>query len=117
MSRKKPGKDQPTAPDITPPPAQQLPLGVIQLSFETLPKVGNPALPVIWIDATTIAVRGDLPVAMLRFYALLPEAAVETLRMQTSIDHLRGLVDLIGKTIDYYPTRPIDVQKTSAQSK
>jgi len=84
--------------------------GTLQLSFESLPKFGNPALPLLWIDSVTISLRagdeGEPESATLRFYSMLPEAAIENIRVQVSVRHLKKMLDVFSQTINYYPTKP-----------
>lgn len=53
-----------------------------------------------------IAVRHEIPVATLRFSYGLAESAYEACRLQVSVPLLRGMVDVICRTIDYYPQQP-----------
>ena len=53
-----------------------------------------------------ITTRSDMPIATLRFYSALMDHLSEACRMQMSIQHLRNMVDVICKTLGYYPTKP-----------
>jgi hypothetical protein len=66
-------------------------------------------LPSIWIDRMSLNLRADAGVAMIRFYTLLVDqegpSFIEACRIQTARDHLRSMVDVIAKSLNYYPTR------------
>lgn len=83
--------------------AQRLPRKV---KLDDLPRESDVALRVMWADLMELSVRGDIPVAMLRFYAALPDKLIEQTRIQTSVKHLRGMIDVLCKTTDYYPSKP-----------
>lgn len=67
-------------------------------------------LPTLAADSTEIMLRGGTDGvssnAIVRFYSVMPDAAIELSRVQLSVDHIRAIVDLFAKSIDYYPTRP-----------
>jgi hypothetical protein len=87
------------------------------VNFATLPKLHNPALPTIWVDAAQFLTRDNPPVAMLRFYTITPEAAVEACRIQTPLDHIRRMIDAMAKTIGYYPTPPSSAELGASEGK
>jgi hypothetical protein len=94
-------------------PPQSLPSlapAKVVLSSADLPRVENPGLPTYWVDTAYVAIREDPAIALIRFYTLLPGAAVESCRIQTPVSHLRQLVDVIAKHTGYYPTPPADTQ-------
>ncbi len=77
------------------------------IDLSKLPKLQSVALPLIWVDKMEVAIRGDVPVATLRFYSVVGgEAVVEACRLQMSTAHLRAMVDVISKSIEYYPEAP-----------
>ncbi len=69
--------------------------------------VTNPGLPTVWVDSMNIYVRQDPPLATLRFSTVMPEAVYEACRVQTSVAHLRAIVDVICRSIDYYPEKRV----------
>jgi hypothetical protein len=77
-----------------------------------LPTEERTDLPLTWVDHMMMSVRSDLPVATLRFYSvLLPDSKSEVsksevCRLQTSVDHLKRMVDVFCRTTNYYPERP-----------
>lgn len=48
-----------------------------------------------------IAVRGDLPIATLVFYSVLPdrEETIEAVRIQTSLVHIKKMIEVLEKTV------------------
>jgi len=81
--------------------------GPITVDVSKLPKIQRAELPLLWVDRMEVSLRGDTPVAMLRFYSVLGnEAILEACRIQTSAAHLRSMVDVLSKTVGYYPERP-----------
>ncbi len=71
-----------------------------------LPIEQDPALRLTWVDRMNIAYRADIPVVTLRFYSALKDQLCEASRLQTSVPHLRQIVDVICRAIDYYPKKP-----------
>jgi len=88
---------------------QQTPAGMlvthqpIKLAeLEPLPLVHPP----IWTDRMEMTVRSDIPVATLRFVAaIFPNHALEVSRLQTTVQHVKQMADLICRTLDYYPAK------------
>ena len=64
------------------------------------------ASPAVWVDRMEIGIRGDVPVATLRFYGVCPPFLIEALRLQTSVDHLRLIADVLCQSLNYYPSKP-----------
>lgn len=79
---------------------------VVALDLKQLEVVVDPALRLAWTDRMTISTRADVPVATLSFYAVAMNKLCEAARIQTSIPHLRQMVDVICRSIDYYPKKP-----------
>ena len=78
-----------------------------EINLAQIPVTTNPNLSSVWVDAMNLFVRGDTPVAMLRFLALVPpNTIVEVGRIHTSIDHLKRTIDVLCKSLEYYPTKP-----------
>ncbi len=75
--------------------------------MDDLPQLPH-LVPPVWADRMELSVRGDAPLATLRFLAVvpspLPQSLVETGRIQLSHALLTSIVDLICKSIKYYPT-------------
>jgi hypothetical protein len=63
--------------------------------------------PPLWVDQTRLVLRDDFPIASLIFYSVIPDQGIieETARIQTSVEHLRKIVDLLCRQLDYYPDR------------
>jgi len=66
--------------------------------------VDSPSLPTLWVDTTTLTARVD-GTATMRFYTVLREASVEACRIHTSVDHLKRIVDMLARSLEYYPTQ------------
>lgn len=71
-----------------------------------LPQESDSFLPVIWSDYMEIVGRGDIPITLLRFYAIVKDRLIEEARIQTSIIQLQKMIDVMCKTLNYYPTKP-----------
>lgn len=76
----------------------------LKLSTKDLPKVRNPGTVTVWVDSLQILRRSDPPVVTLRFETALPEASYEVCRLQTSVDHIKAMIDAMSKAVDYYPS-------------
>lgn len=87
----------------------------VVFSFESLPKLGNPFQPLIWVDAIQTLVRGDAGGVTLRLFSLLPEAAIEVGRLQMAENTLKMTMDILAKTLNYYPSPSTDSQQPSAE--
>ena len=74
------------------------------MSLESLPKVENPTMPILWVDAMEASLRTDGACTM-RMYAFLPRQAIEVARCQLTADTLRSFSDLLARMTDYFPTR------------
>ena len=59
----------------------------------------------LWVDRMEFGVRGDIPVATVRFYSVCPPNLVEASRLQTSVAHLKQMVDVLCQSLDYYPSK------------
>ena len=78
----------------------------LEIDMSKLPKEFNPRLQLIWVDRMEIAVRGDTPVATLRFYTAMVDHLSEVSRLQTSVTHIKAMIDVLCRTMEYYPSRP-----------
>lgn len=79
----------------------------MQLDLAKLEKELDSTLKTLWVDRMEINVRGDLPIALLRFFSVVPpDKLSEACRMQTSLTHLQAIVDSLSRTLNYYPTKP-----------
>jgi hypothetical protein len=61
-------------------------------------------LPTLWIDSINILIRGDTPIATLRFYAHVPEGRIESARLTVSIDHLRKITSILNASLERHDT-------------
>lgn len=61
----------------------------------------------IWVDEANLLVRGEQPLATLRFFTALPEGKMEACRVQTTLSHLKKIVDVICRSLDYVPDTPL----------
>lgn len=78
----------------------------LKIDLSKLPKEFNPSLQLVWIDRMEIAVRGDTPVATLRFYTAMVDHLSEVSRLQTSVTHIKSIIDVLCRNVEYYPSRP-----------
>jgi hypothetical protein len=96
MAKKKPKTTQPSEPPHT------------QISTATARVLNRADLPSIWIDKMSLNLRADPGLAMVRFYTLLVDeegpTVVEACRIQTTADHLRKIVEVLAKSLNFYPT-------------
>lgn len=70
-----------------------------------------PTLPLVWSDFMMIALRADAPVATMRFYSFLGDHAVEASRIQVSTEHIKRMIDVLARTVKYYPNQPAEDPK------
>ncbi len=59
----------------------------------------------LWVDTLHLAGRKD-NMCLIRLSTNLPEGLYEQVRFMTSKTLLKGFVDLICSTINYYPVKP-----------
>ena len=78
----------------------------LKIDMSKLPKELNPSLQLVWIDRMEIAVRADTPVATLRFYTAMVDHLSEVSRLQTSVTHIKSIIDVLCRNVEYYPTAP-----------
>lgn len=82
--------------------------GPKQIAVHTgeMPTIVDPTLKTVWVDKTNLYVRSDTPVATVSFSTLVsPDKLIECARIQSTVTHLKATVDMICKTIDYYPAK------------
>lgn len=78
----------------------------IAVNQARMPTIVDPGLRLAWADRMTISVRSDIPVATLSFMSVLGgERQLEAGHIQTSIPHLKRMLDVIASSIDYYPEK------------
>jgi hypothetical protein len=63
-------------------------------------------LPLHWIDSMRVTVREPAHLATLRFFSGLEEGHFEACRIQLPVDGLKNIVELLCRTLDYYPSKP-----------
>ncbi len=62
--------------------------------------------PPFWVDRMEVSLRADAPIAMLRFFAIVPpNVLIESSRLQTTIAHVKRMIDVLCRSLDYYPTK------------
>lgn len=80
---------------------------ILALDPSKLPRESDPSLRLVWVDNTDMVLRGDVPIGTLRFYSVVGnEKLTEACRLQTTVTHLRAIVDLLCRQLDYYPAKP-----------
>ncbi len=67
---------------------------------------GDISTKTLWVDNFALFVRDD-DICLLRLNAKLPEGYFEQARIATSKKHLKALLDLISKQLNYYP-QPVE---------
>ena len=66
----------------------------------------DPALKSHWVDVMRMSVRTDVSVAELVFSTVHDgKAIVDTVRMHTSVAHLKRVADVICRTLDHQPPK------------
>ena len=78
----------------------------LEIDMSKLPREFNPGLQLVWVDRMEIAVRADTPVVTLRFYTATIDHLSEVSRLQTSVAHIKAIIDVLCRNIEYYPTVP-----------
>lgn len=79
----------------------------VSVNVQKLKREHDPSLQLTWVDLMEIHLRGDIDVATLRFYSAVGGTiAAEACRLQTSTTHLKAIVDVLCRTLDYYPAQP-----------
>ncbi len=78
----------------------------LEIDIGKLPKQSDPSLRLTWVDRMEIAVRGDVPVVTLRFYSAVVDHLSEVSRLQTSATHVKAIIDVLCRNMEYYPSRP-----------
>ena len=72
-----------------------------------LERESDPAIRLAWVDRMEVSMRSDIPVGTLRFYSAVgDEKLTEASRIQTSVAHMRQIVDVLCRCLDYYPSKP-----------
>lgn len=80
---------------------------ILTVDPSKLPKESDPSLKLVWVDRMEMVSRSDVPIATLRFYSVVGnEKLTEACRLQTTVTHLRAIVDLLCGQLDYYPAKP-----------
>ena len=79
----------------------------LSVDMAKLPRESDPSIRLVWVDKTDLLLRGDVPIGTLRFYSVVgKERLAEACRLQTTVTHLRAIVDLLCGQLDYYPAKP-----------
>ena len=81
----------------------------------------NTDSPPLWADYMEVAYRAEASLAMLVFYASIPQAQdppilLETARIQTSLLHIKSIIEVLCETSGYYPKRPESESESSGSS-
>ncbi len=80
-------------------------------SKQAVERYSDPSLKTLWVDSFAVAIRKDSMV-ILSFASLLPDApvAIEVARLATPVEHLKRMVDVACRSLNYYPA-PADTSK------
>ena len=85
-------------------PHTQLKPEAIDLS--KLPSACDSSLRLTWVDRMELSTRSDIPVCMMRFYSGIPRSELqEVARLQLATTHARAIVDVLCRSLDYYPDK------------
>jgi hypothetical protein len=69
-------------------------------------KVLASGTPPFWVDRMELSLRADAPIAMLRFFSIVPpNILIESSRLQTTVSHAKSMIDVLCRSLDYYPTK------------
>ncbi|BDD87986.1 hypothetical protein [Desulfofustis limnaeus] len=71
-------------------------------SRETITLHADNSIKTLWVDHTHLSIRED-DLCMLRMSATLPEGLFEQAKIMTTKSHLRSLIDVLCKQLEYYP--------------
>ena len=79
---------------------------VRELNLGDIPVLVDHGIKTIWVDRMQVHLRSDTPLGMLSFSSLVPpDKLVEVCRLQTTEVHLKAIVDVLCRNLDYYPTK------------
>ncbi len=78
-----------------------------RVDMSKLRKHLDPSLKSLWVDHMQLSMRAEaIPVLGLTFFTLHDgKKLTEACRVNMSMDHLRGVADVICRAIDYYPKK------------
>ena len=82
---------------------------------ELLTRTVGKNMPTARVDLVQLHAMKRVPVVMLRFFTVTTAGPIEACRLQTSASHRKEMLDVISRSIAYYPTQPARVQ-TAADS-
>lgn len=79
-----------------------------------IPTIMDAGIKTVWIDRMQLFQRSDLPLATISFSSLIPpDKLVEVGRFQTTVTHLKSIIDVLCRTTDYYPTKKSSAKPAS----
>jgi len=64
----------------------------------------NDTLPTIWVDGVRVASRAD-GICAISFDSQLPHGVFEQVRLMTTEKMIKGIVDQLCSSLDYYPDK------------
>lgn len=76
----------------------------------------NESLPTVFVDNLMITTRTD-SLYLVRFTTSLPEGLKEQCRMMIPKESMRGMLDVLCKQCDYFPSKPKQNAKTKTKTK
>lgn len=76
------------------------------INTSMLAKESDPSLRLCWVDTLEAQRREDPALVTLRFFTALPERLCEACRVQTSVTHVKGMIDALARLLDHYPIKP-----------
>ena len=106
------GKKQPKTPESSPSsstPAPQVEKDNSESRSLTLTLGVRPDLPTVWFDSFRMARRSDVEIVVFSFFHKLPfeesSDQLELFRAATTTDHVRKIIDMMCRNLDYYPVK------------
>jgi len=79
--------------------------GVLSLKDSDMQVIAS-GVPPFWVDKMELSLRADAPIAMLRFFSIVPpNVLIESSRLQTTASHVKRMIDVLCRSLDYYPTK------------
>ncbi len=74
-----------------------------QKTKKVVPVLNN-NLSTLWVDIFNVGYRGDDHL-FIRLCSSLPDGIFEQARIMTSKERIKGLIDALCSTMEYYPTK------------
>ncbi|MEM9751766.1 MAG: hypothetical protein AAF916_00100 [Planctomycetota bacterium] len=78
----------------------------------------NPSNPTIWVDSMNLGISEsqDMLQVSLGSMNAMTGSVFESVRFQTSMVHMRQMLEAMAQVTNYYPSRPTEKQKTGEEA-